>query len=86
MISKVKTGLSLGIFIAVLHLIWAIAIAIGIAQPVIAWILSMHMLQNYLIVTSFSIVHTLILVVMTFISGFIFGWLFALFWNMFHKE
>jgi hypothetical protein len=86
MLSKVKTGLSLGIFFAALHLIWAICIALGFMQPLMDWVMAMHMLQNYFVILNFNIVYTILLIVITFISGFVFGWLFALFWNMFHKD
>ncbi len=72
--NKNRIGLTFGIMAALIHLIWAIAVAIGIAQTYLDWIFPMHMIGNVFRVASFSIVNTIILLVMAFISGYILGW------------
>jgi len=77
-----KIGLTLGIFFAVLHLIWAILVLVGVAEASINWILPLHFVSLTMGILDFNIVNALILVVMAFIGGYITGWLFAWIRNM----
>ncbi|MBS3100237.1 hypothetical protein J4463_03420 [Candidatus Pacearchaeota archaeon] len=85
MINKNKLGLALGIFAAVLHAIWAVAVAIGLAQTYLDWIFPMHFIGNVFQVATFSIINASILVVMAFVGGYVCGWLFAWLWNKLGK-
>jgi hypothetical protein len=73
--NKNKLGLTVGIFFGAAHLLWAICILIGIAKPLLDWVLSMHFVSFIWGVTAFSVLNALILVVVTFVCGFILGWL-----------
>ena len=81
-----KLGLVLGTFFALLHVIWALIIAVGYGEQLIEWILPLHFIDILVGVTAFSIMNALILVVMAFIGGYIIGWLYAWIWNMFNKR
>lgn len=79
------TGLALGSLFAVLHFLWAIAVAVGLAQPVMDFIFRMHMVTPVLTVEPFSIARAVVLIILTFVVGYVVGWLFATAWNMVQK-
>lgn len=85
-ISKNKTGLTFGFLISFLHLIWSILVALGIAQAWLNFVFNMHMLSMSTVVLPFNIIKALGLIVITFIVGYILGWLMAFFWNKCFKE
>ena len=80
MLNKNKVGLAVGIFAAICHLIWIIAVAIGI-QKAVDWILLLHSIQLDLTLTSVVILNAILLVIIAFIGGFICGWVFAAIYN-----
>lgn len=85
-LSKAKTGLALGLFLAVVHAAWAVLVALGVAQGLIGWYTEMHMLINPYVVLDFSLGTAVGLVVMVFIVGYILGWIFAALWNGLRKS
>ncbi|MHB0977869.1 MAG: hypothetical protein ACYC1K_00445 [Minisyncoccota bacterium] len=80
-INKNKTGLTFGFLISFMHLVWSILVALGLAQAMLDFVLGLHMLSIPVIVASFSWGKALGLIVITFIVGYVFGWLMAFFWN-----
>ena len=76
-----KTGLVLGSFMAVVHLIWSVLVALSVAQALINFIYSLHMLAKPPQVEAFSLGKAAGLVVVTFIVGYVFGNIFAWLWN-----
>lgn len=80
-LNKNKVGLAVGIFIALIHAIWALSVAVGITQALLDWIFPLHFLDSIYSVTSFSIVSALLLVVMSFIGGYVMGWVYAFIYN-----
>jgi len=74
-------GLSLGIFAALIHAVWAILVAVTVAQPVWDWIMPLHFVDMAMKVFPFSILTAVMLVVMAFIGGYVMGWLFAVIYN-----
>jgi len=85
-INKNKTGLTFGLLMASIHLIWGLFVAIGIAQIIVDFIFRIHMLSIPVLVLPFSFTKVLILIIITFIVGYVFGWLMAFFWNRCFKE
>lgn len=85
-ISKNKTGLTFGFLISFMHLIWSVLVALGVAQVLINFVFSLHMLVMPIVVMPFNLVKALGLIIITFIVGYIFGWLMAFFWNKCFKE
>jgi hypothetical protein len=87
-LDKNKTGLVLGVFFAIVHLVWALFIAIipSLMQNFIDWIMGLHFLGIAITVLPFSILSAAMLVIMTFIVGFVFGWVFAFAWNLLIKK
>jgi len=85
-INKNKTGLTFGFLISSFHLFWSILVALGIAQVLLDFVFNIHMLAMPITVMPFDIVKALGLIIVTFVVGYVFGWLMAFFWNKCFKE
>ncbi|MFH0814635.1 MAG: hypothetical protein V1902_00880 [Candidatus Falkowbacteria bacterium] len=83
---KNSVGLTLGLFVALIHLFWAILVAANIAKPLVDWSLSMHMLQLDYSILVFDFGKSAMLIVMTFVCGYVCGWVFSAIWNLFRKD
>ena len=81
-----QTGLTLGLFAAILHALWAIVVALGFGQALTNWKLGMHFISMSVTITAFSIGTAIMLVVMAFVGGYVIGWLFANLWNWSAKK
>jgi len=84
-INKNKTGLTFGFLISSMHLFWSVLVALGIAQTLLNFVLNIHMLNMPVTVMPFNLVKALGLIIVTFVVGYVFGWLMAFFWNRFFK-
>lgn len=84
-LNKNQVGLTIGIFAAVCHLVWTVAVAIGI-QKAVDWILLLHSIKLDIVLTSVVILNAVILIVLAFIGGYIFGWVFAAIYNWTGKK
>jgi len=80
-LNKAKTGLALGLFLALVHAAWAVLVALSVAQGLIDWVTEMHMMANPYIISGFSLGAAVGLVVLVFIVGYVLGWVFAALWN-----
>jgi hypothetical protein len=76
-----KLGLFFGSLLALWHLCWAILVASGFAQAAYNLVLRLHMLSIPITVLAFNPVMAIGLVLVTFIMGYIGGWIVALIWN-----
>jgi len=81
-----KTGLAMAGFMAIVHAVWSLMVLLGLAQPFLDFIFSVHLLNNAFVVQAFSLQKAVILVVITAIIGYLFGWVFAWMWNVLHKQ
>ena len=80
-IDKNKTGLTFGFLISSLHFFWSVLVAFGPAQALLDFVLDVHMLNMPIVVMPFDLVKAVGLIIVTFVVGYIFGWLMAFFWN-----
>ena len=80
-INKNKTGLTFGFLISFVHLCWSILVALGIAEVWLNFVFSMHMIDMQTTVMPFNLAKTIGLIIITFIVGYILGWLVAFVWN-----
>lgn len=80
------TGMTLGSFAALVHLVWLIFIGFGWAKGFADWLLSLHMLNLTVKMAAFSWGTAIMLLIVTFIIGYLFGWVFAGIWNYFHHK
>ncbi|MDD5700235.1 MAG: hypothetical protein PHH00_03555 [Candidatus Nanoarchaeia archaeon] len=87
MLNKNRTGLIIGLFLAIVHAIWAFFIAVipNQLQSFLDWIFVLHSLQPYWVITVFNFLNALFLIVVTFIFGYLSGYLFAAIWNLIQK-
>ena len=85
-IDKNKTGLTFGLLTGLFHLFWSILVALGLAQALVNFIFTIHMLNISITVMPFDVIKALLLIIVTFVVGYIFGWLMAFFWNKCFKE
>ena len=79
------TGLALGAAMAVFHFVWGLLVAFGFAQAIVDFIYSIHFLNNPFMIVSFDFVKWITLIVVTFIVGYIAGYVFSLIWNKVQK-
>ena len=85
-LDKCRVGLVLGTFMGLLHLTWALLVATGLAQVIMDFIYSIHFLNNPFYVSGFSATTAIILVLVTSVCGYIFGWVFAYLWGFVQKK
>ena len=84
-LDKNKVGLTLAIFFAAMHALWALAVALGVGQKFFDYVFPMHFLNNVYSVMAFNAGTAVLLVVMAFVCCYIMGWLFAALWNWVDK-
>ncbi len=81
-----KVGLALGLLFALGHAIWALLVAIipkGM-QKFCDWILGISMVKMTFTIQPFALTNAILLVIVTFVCGYVFGWVFSaiLSWSM----
>lgn len=84
-INKNSAGIAVGLFFGLAHLGWAILVAINLAKPFMDWILGLHFMTLKYTMNPFSIVTALLLVIVTFVVGYVIGWCLSALWNKFVK-
>lgn len=77
-----KAGVVIGLFVAALHVLWAIAVALGVGQTYLNWIFPLHFINNLYTVMPFSLLNAVLLVIVAFIGGYVATWLFVWLWNV----
>lgn len=76
-----KLGLVIGVLIAGFHGIWIALIALGWAQPLIDFIFWAHMVTPIYVVKPFDPAAAVTLILLTFGTGYAFGFIGSLLWN-----
>jgi hypothetical protein len=79
-----KAGLVLGTLIGGWHLLWALLVALGWAQPLIDFIFWLHFIKPVYVVGKFDAGVAALLVGLTGVIGFALGGAFAVLWNKIH--
>jgi len=85
MLDTNKVGMAVGWFFALAHLAWAVLVLFGWAKPLLDWVLSLHSMSLDYSMSGFRFGTTLVLVIFTFVVGYVFGWVFAAVWNASRK-
>lgn len=87
-LDKNKIGLAVGVFLGLVHLIWALLVAIipGTLQSFLDWVFNIHFLEPLYKLTAFNFVSAVLLVILTFVCGYIAGWVFAWVHNWVEKK
>lgn len=85
-ISPIRSGLALGGIVALWHLVWSGLVAVGAAQTVLDFVLRIHFLEVPVTLLPFSAQIAALLVAVTFLLGFLLGYVFAALWNWLHRN
>ncbi|HSQ96932.1 MAG TPA: hypothetical protein VLM18_12680 [Croceibacterium sp.] len=80
-INPLKAGISVGVVIALWHLVWVTLVAAGWAKPFMDFVLWLHFIQLQYELAPFAVGTAAALVALTFAVGLVFGWVFAAIWN-----
>jgi hypothetical protein len=80
-----KVGLVIGALIGGWHVLWALLVALGWAQPLIEFIFWAHMIKPIYVINGFDPAAALTLVVITSVIGYVFGLLGGIIWNKVHR-
>jgi hypothetical protein len=81
MVNRNKVGLVTGALIGGWHLVWALLVLVGSAQPILDFIFWAHMLKPVYVVKPFDPIAAVALIVITAVIGYAFGFLGAMIWN-----
>jgi len=85
-LNKNHVGLLLGGMMALWHLVWSTLVLLGFAKILLDWILWLHFINITVNIQSFDLVRAALLVIVTFVVGYVFGWVAAWLWNMLIKR
>ena len=77
-----KLGLVLGIFFALVHFLWILLVVSGFAKQFLDYALSLHFMGEVYSIGAFNIGIAAMLLIFTFVSGYILGFVFAWIWNV----
>jgi hypothetical protein len=80
-----RAGLVLGALLGGWHVLWALLVALGLAQPVIDFLFWLHFMKPVYVIEPFAIGRAAILVLVTAAIGYGSGFAFALLWNRIHR-
>lgn len=79
-------GCIVGATVSVMHVIWSLVVFFGLANWYLDFMFSMHFLSNPFVIQSFDWGKAIMLWVITFVAGYLVGWVFAVVWNMLLKK
>lgn len=80
-----KVALLFGLLIGGWHLLWALLVLVGWAQALIDFVFWAHMIQPIYVVKPFDPAAAAALILITFITGYVLGFIGALIWNNLHQ-
>lgn len=86
MAKKNLFGLTGGVLMAAFHLLWLILVGLKLAKPLMDKILSLHHIQLTYSMIDFRWGHALVLIIFTFIVGYVGGWALAAVCNLLKEK
>ena len=84
--NPVRTGLVVGLLVALWHVAWSTLVYFGVAQRLIDFVFWAHFMAPAFHVQGFEIQRAAALLAVTFGLGFVFGLIGAMIWNVLHGE
>lgn len=81
-----KVGLVIAVLIGGWHVVWALLVLLGWAQPIIDFIFWAHMIRPLYVIKTFDPIAALTLVVTASAMGYVFGYVGAVIWNRLHRQ
>ncbi len=85
MLDKNRVGLTFGLFLALIHTAWSIMVSVGWAQYLADIASTLHMVKMPHEVLMFDPLKAFLLVAVSFIIGYIDGWIFTAIYNKLAK-
>ncbi len=85
-ISVNSTGLAIGSLLGGVHLLWALFVASGLAQPIMDFVFWLHFIRSGWQIERFDFTRGAGLIVLTSAIGYAVGAAFALVWNRFQRD
>ncbi len=76
-LSKSRLGLVFGVLLSAAHLGWLVMVLTGVAETVLDWVLEMHFMSFTYSILDFNYLSALLLLVMTFVAGYVAGFVLA---------
>jgi hypothetical protein len=76
----------IGALIGGWHLIWALLVLTGWAQPILDFVFWAHMIKPVYVVMPFDPKAAIALIAITSAIGYLFGFVGALIWNRLHRR
>jgi hypothetical protein len=81
-----RTAFTLALLLGGLHALWALLVAIGLAQALSDGLFRLHFIQPVFVIEPFQLGLALALVVLTSAVGGLVGWGLAFVWNRLHDS
>lgn len=81
-----KTGIAFGILMGIWHFFWSLLVALGIAKPILDFILALHFLNFSFEIREFNLLTAMSLIGITSLIGYTMGIILALIWNKLFSE
>ena len=82
-INPAIAAFSVGLVIALYHAAWVALVATGLAKPLLDYVLRLHSIELSYTMAPFNVDTAVMLIVITYAVGALFGLVFALIWNGF---
>ena len=80
-ISPIKAAVAVGAVIGLWHLMWVTLVGLGWAKPVLDFVLRLHFIKLDYALAPYAATTAGELVILAFVIGALFGFLFAIVWN-----
>ncbi len=81
-----EVGMVFGGLMAIWHAMWAVLVALGIAQAFMTWIFGLHFINMQFSINPFSLGNAVLLVIVTGVIGYVMGFILGWLWNMAHRR
>jgi hypothetical protein len=76
-----KPALVVGLFVAILHALWALIVAVGMGQAKLDWIFLLHFIDNSYTVIPFNLLNAVLLIGLSFVGSYLATLLFVVLWK-----
>lgn len=85
-LNQKKAALTVGALASGMHLVWLVLVMLNLGQWWLDFIFNLHQLNNPFVVMPLNWGTGILLLVVTFVIGYIVGWIFSKVWNYLHKN